>query len=243
MIEKLEIIFQDDNLIAINKPHGLLVHKTNIALDANTSVLKILRKQLGKPIFTIHRIDRKTSGVLLLAFDKKAQSELSKQFMDGTVQKTYHAIVRGFTQDAQKIDYAIKDYNGVTKDAITHYKTLEQFEISLPFGKHDSSRYSLIELKPSTGRYHQLRMHMAHIFHPIIGDRPHGCNKQNKLFKEKFDLMDMMLHAQTLSFTHPYSGDQISVQAKPSESFSRILSTLKSQNINNPAVLDKKHIL
>lgn len=231
LIEELKIIFEDEWFVAIDKPHGLLVHKTNIAKDAKTSVLKILRKQLDKSIFTIHRIDRKTSGVLLMALNKSVQSALAKQFIEGKISKKYLAIVRGFTEEDGTIDYAIKDYSGKIKEAVTDYKTIKRFELPLSFGKHPTSRYSLVALHPKTGRYHQLRMHMAHIFHPIIGDRPHGCNKQNKLFKEEFDLMDMMLHAAELSFHHPETNKRIILKADYSKSFNRILTTLKQQSI------------
>jgi len=228
---ELEVTYQDDFLIAINKPHGLLVHKTNLAMDADNSVLKVLRAQLNKPIFTIHRLDRKTSGVLLIALDKKVQRELSKQFMERSVHKTYLALVRGFTSAHGTIDYAVKDLKGKIKDATTHYKTLKKYELDLPFGKHLTSRYSLVELKPETGRYHQLRMHMAHIFHPIVGDRPHGCNKQNRLFKERFDLMEMMLHAKDIEFFHPALNRRMQVCAPLSDTFNRMLNTFEKENI------------
>jgi len=229
---ELEIVYQDEDLLVVNKPHGLLVHRTSIAKDADTSVLKILRKQLDIRTFTVHRIDRKTSGALIIALNKKTQESLGQQFREGTVKKEYHAIVRGFTDLAGEIDYAIKDYNGVLKEAYTCYKTLKYFELDLPFGQHQTSRYSLVELHPTTGRYHQLRMHMAHIFHPIIGDRPHGCNKQNKLFKEHFKMMDMMLHALNLEFYHPIKNQRIKVDVDYSQNFKKILTKLTSENIH-----------
>jgi len=224
-LAELEILYESDLFIAVNKPAGLLMHRSKIAKDVDVTLLQTLKQQTGKYLYTIHRLDRKTSGVVLFALDKESQSKASKLFQEKQVEKTYHAIVRGHTEDNGMIDYAIKDESGKRKDAITHYECLQKFEIPLPFGKHKTSRYSLIKLKPETGRYHQLRMHMAHIFHPIIGDRPHGCNKQNKLFKEKFHSMTMPLHAIELSIPLP---EAIHVQADYPSEFKRILNLLSS---------------
>ena len=229
----INVIYEDKHLMAVNKPPGLLVHRSNIAKDAETNLLKELRNQTGKFLYTIHRLDRKTSGTLLFALDKETQSTLSKLFQDHKIEKTYHAIVRGYTKDTDIINYPIRNEKAILKDAITKYTTLKRFEIPVAFGKHQTSRYSLIELKPTTGRYHQLRMHMAHIFHPIIGDRPHGCNKQNKLFKEKFDSISMMLHAKRLKFVHPQSKEVLSIESKYSAQFERILSLIADEDISS----------
>lgn len=229
MLDSIEIVFQDEELVIINKPHGLLVHRSAIAKDATTSVLKILRKQLNAKLFTIHRLDRKTSGVMILGLNPNVQSFISQEFKERNVTKVYHAIVRGYIDETGTIDYAIKNDKGVIKDAITKYQCLQRFEIDLPFGKHNTSRYSLVELKPTTGRYHQLRMHLAHIFHPIIGDRPHGCNKQNKLFKEKFGLTKMLLHASTIQFKRSESVNEEKHSASYSAEFSRILEILQNK--------------
>jgi len=220
----LDILFENTAFVAVNKPNGLLIHRSKISADTKETLLQTLRDQTGKFLYTIHRLDRKTSGVVLFAYDKDSQSRVSKLFQEKKVNKTYHAIVRGYTEDLGSIDYAIKNEKGKVKDAITHYQTLERYEIPLAFGKHATSRYSLVELKPETGRYHQLRMHMAHIFHPIIGDRPHGCNKQNKLFKEEFDCMTMLLHAQHLEIP---TEKELSIMAPYPTEFKRILKLLK----------------
>src|SRR5690554_1024095 len=111
------------------------------------------------------------------------------------------------------IDYALKNDNEILQDAVTHFKTLEYLEIDIPFGKHPTSRYSLVEARPTTGRMHQLRKHFAHIFHPIIGDRKHGCNKQNRFFKEQWDMTHMLLHASELSFCHPATNSKVRIEA------------------------------
>ena len=222
----LEIIYQDDDIIAINKPPGLLVHPSRIAADATESAMQNLRDQIGHWVYPVHRLDRKTSGVLVFALNKEVQSQLNLSFKESSVVKRYIAIVRGFTEDEGEIDYALTNLEGKTQEAKTTYKTLKKTEIPLAFGKHQTSRYSLIELFPSTGRYHQLRKHMAHIFHPIIGDRPHGCNKQNKLFKNEFGMNEMLLHAQSLSFEHPITKVELKLEASFHAEFLRMKRTL-----------------
>lgn len=217
----LEIIYQDDYLVAINKPNGLLVHRTKIANDATEFALQILRDQLGRKVYPAHRIDRKTSGILLFSLDENTDSLMQQQFSEGKVDKRYLAIVRGFTPDEELIDYPLKKENGKLQEAITKYKTVDKIELKLPFMGHSTSRYSILEVEPLSGRMHQIRKHLAHVHHPIIGDRPHGCNKQNKLFKEKWNMMSMMLHASSVVFSHPVSNKTIKIKAQPSEEFLR----------------------
>ena len=219
----LEIVFENDELIAINKPHGLLVHRSRIAADATEFAVQILRDQINQVVWPVHRLDRKTSGVLLFAKSKSINSKVQQLFQERKVSKIYKAIVRGFTPESGTIDYALTE-NEKTQDAITHFKTLKHFEIDLPFGKFPTSRYSLVELKPETGRFHQLRKHMAHLRHPIIGDRPHGCNKQNKLWKEKFGMTTMLLHAERLEFV--LDGERIVMEAGIGEVFEEVLGLL-----------------
>lgn len=230
-LRMLEILYQDDNIVAINKPHGLLVHQSPIARDAEEFALQLLRNQLKKAVYPSHRLDRKTSGVLLFALDKATDSIMQQKFQNREVEKKYLALVRGFAPEQMTIDYALKNDNEILQDAVTHFKTLEYFEIDVPFGKHPTSRYSLVEATPETGRMHQLRKHFAHIFHPIIGDRPHGCNKQNKFWLEKFQMNKMLLHASELSFEHPYSNEPIAIKATISEEFQRVLDILRNKII------------
>ncbi len=224
--QPLEILYEDDSLIAINKPHGLLVHRTKIAADATEFAVQLLRDQIGQRVFPVHRLDRKTSGVLLFAKTEAANSYMQQRFLNRELSKTYHALVRGYTKAEGTIDYALTDASNKTKAAVTHYKTLEQYELDLPFGKHNTSRYSLVELAPETGRFHQLRKHMAHIFHPIIGDRPHGCNKQNRLWKEKYGMDKMLLHASRLEFRNE-NGFDIIIAAPKSQLFTEVLAMLR----------------
>ncbi|WP_375444555.1 pseudouridine synthase [uncultured Fibrella sp.] len=228
---ELPILHQADGLVAINKPHGLLVHRSFIAADASEFAVQLLRDQLGQRVYPVHRLDRKTGGVLLFALTDALNSAMQQQFAEGQVHKTYLAIVRGYTPDELDIDYPLRRDDGDGKlgtlqEAFTALKTLQRAEVLIPFGKHATSRYSLVELTPATGRMHQLRKHMAHVFHPIIGDRPHGCNKQNKLFLDQFSMNTMLLHARRLQFIHPTTGESITVEAPFQTEFTRMLGTL-----------------
>jgi len=222
----LEIIYQDEHLIAINKPHGLLVHRSKIANDATEFALQLLRDQIGRQVSPVHRLDRKTSGILLFAFEKEVEIAMHKQFQEALVAKKYLAILRGYAPDQLDIDYPLAKENGNMQEAFTSFVTLQRAEIAVPFGKHETSRYSLVEATPKTGRMHQLRRHFAHIFYPIIGDRKHGCNKQNKFFKEQFEMTTMLLHASELTFIHPVTGNEVKLTAKLHDEFVRVMKLM-----------------
>lgn len=222
----LDILYEDEYLIAVNKPHGLLVHRSPIASDASEFALQILRQQIGKMVHPAHRLDRKTSGVLLFSLNREMDGVIQPMFANRQMSKKYVAVLRGHAPAEGTIDYALKKENGMMQEAITHYKTLALAEIDLPFGKHPTSRYSLVEAQPETGRMHQLRRHFAHILHPIIGDRPHGCNKQNKLWKETFEMDTMMLHASSLSFIHPVHNTRVNIEAPIQPEFARVVDIL-----------------
>ena len=222
----LEIVYQDEHLIAINKPHGLLVHRSKIANDATEFALQILRDQIGRHVNPAHRIDRKTSGILLFAFEKEVEIAMQKQFQESLVLKKYLAILRGYAPEQMDIDYPLAKENGTLQEAFTAFKTLQRAEIDVPFGKHPTSRYSLVEAMPTTGRMHQLRKHFAHIFHPIIGDRKHGCNKQNRFFKEQFEMNTMLLHASWLKFKHPVTELDVEITATPHSEFNRVMQMM-----------------
>jgi tRNA pseudouridine65 synthase len=219
----LAILFRDEHLVAINKPHGLLVHRSPIASDVEEFALQMLRDQLGVRVNPVHRLDRKTGGVLLFAFNKETEIVMQQQFSENKVHKNYLAIVRGHTADSCDIDYPLRKENGTLQEAFTQYVTLQRAEIDVALGAHATSRYSLIEATPTTGRMHQIRKHMSHIFHPIIGDRTHGCNKQNRLFTETWQMNTMLLHASKISFKHPVTGADVIIEAPLQEEFKRVM--------------------
>jgi tRNA pseudouridine65 synthase len=222
----LEVLYEDNELVAINKPHGLLVHRTSIATNASQFAVQELRNQIGQKVHPVHRLDRKTSGVILFAKDASLVAQLQGQFAKKTVRKKYWAILRGYSPVEGLIDYDLTNNEGKTQSAQTQYKLIKHTEIDLPFGKFNTSRYSWVEAEPLTGRMHQLRKHFAHILHPIIGDRPHGCNKQNKLFLEKWGMSNMLLHARSLTFEHPLNDTKIEITAPCSPIFLQMLKTL-----------------
>lgn len=223
----LEIVYQDDHLIAINKPHGLLVHRSSIANDAKEFALQLLRDQVNRHVSPVHRLDRKTGGLLLFAFEKDVEIAMQQQFMNGAVQKKYLAVLRGHAPDQLDIDYPLAKENGTIQEAFTSFVTLKRAELDIAFGKHPTSRYSLVEASPTTGRMHQLRKHFAHIFYPIIGDRKHGCNKQNKFFKEQWEMTTMLLHASELRFIHPVTHQEVHLQAAVQSEFLRVFELMK----------------
>lgn len=222
----LEILYTDEVLVAINKPHGLAVHRSKYVGEAENYALQLLRDQLGQYVFPCHRIDSKTAGVLLFSLNIEVNRLMQQQFALNQVKKRYLAIVRGYTPDLGVIDYPLTNEKGKTQDAITEYKTLKKAELDIPFGRFNTSRYSFVEINPQSGRIHQIRKHFAHIDHPIIGDRPHGCNKQNKLFKDKFNMTTMMLHAAEIVFNHPVNKKEIIIQARLNSEFERIIQLM-----------------
>jgi tRNA pseudouridine65 synthase len=212
----LEILYQDDWLVAINKPSGLLVHRTALDTQASEFAVQTLRDQLGRPVHPCHRLDRPTSGVLLFALDKTSCAQVSQSFADGVVEKRYHAIVRGWTDPVGRIDTPLRseEYPEKTQSAETNYRRLFTLELPHPVGRYASARFSWLELAPKTGRTHQLRRHLAHIRHPILGDTRHGDGKQNRFARETLGLHRLMLHATELRLPHPQSGQPLLIQSE-----------------------------
>ncbi len=230
----LEILYQDDYVVAVNKPHGLLVHRTRLDKDATEFALQMVRNQLNQRVSPIHRLDRKTSGILLFSLNAEVHKAISSQFEAHTIEKEYIALVRGYAPPEGLIDYDLTDNSGKVQKAITEYENVRELEIPVPStsGQHPTSRYSILKVRPRTGRFHQIRKHLAHIMFPIIGDRPHGCNKQNKLFKERWGKMTMMLCATSLKFHHPVYNRDIHVQCSLSADFKSTLKLLNQMNVD-----------
>jgi tRNA pseudouridine65 synthase len=225
----LEILFEDEYLIAINKPSGLLVHRTSIAAEETVFALQMLRDQIGQHVSPVHRLDRPTSGVLLFSKKEEILPLLKEQFSNRSVQKTYLAIVRGIPGiKSDLIDHPLtSERSNKLQEAQTHYKVIAEAEI--PFdttGRYPTSRYSLLELKPETGRTHQIRRHLAHIRHYILGDRKHGDNKQNQFFEKQYGMVNLLLHAKRLEFIHPNSSQKVSIEASLPLHFHETLSIL-----------------
>ena len=225
----LPIIFQDQYFVAINKPHNLLVHRSPIAAEESVFALQLLRDQLGQWVSPCHRIDRKTSGVLLFALDKEADKLVKKQFEAHLVQKKYLALVRGYLPETGTNNRPLAKENGDLQEAITHYRCLQQVELNIEVSKYPTSRYSLAEVMPETGRMHQIRRHFAQLRHYLIGDKTHGECKHNKMFEDRFGLNTMLLHASELSFIHPITNEPVYLQAKMNDEFTAILKAIGMQ--------------
>lgn len=229
-----EILYQDNDLIAINKPSGWLVHRSWLDKHETVVVMQTLRDQIGQHVFPVHRLDRPTSGVLLFALSSEIARLMSEQFATKQIEKTYHAIVRGYVEGEATIDYPLveeldkiadkfSDSNKPAQDAVTTYRGISKIEVPIKVGKFDTARYSFVELKPKTGRKHQLRRHMKHIFHPILGDSKHGDLHQNRAFAKFFSIKRLMLHASKLQITHPINHDPIIIEANLDQQWQDIL--------------------
>ena len=227
-----DIVFEDEWIIAINKPIGILVHRTSISEDTEF-VLQLLRNQIKKRVYPIHRLDRATSGVLLFGKNKEVASLLNTSFRNHMVSKKYLAIVRGFVDEEARIDYPLKsDPFKPEQEAITNYRKLEQTTLDAAISRYPTSRYSLVEIKPQTGRQHQIRKHFAHLRHPVIGDKKHGDCKHNKYFYEVLQIPRMLLHASQLSIEHPFGGQQLCIEAPLDELFTKALTILDFTKAN-----------
>ncbi|PID64011.1 MAG: tRNA pseudouridine(65) synthase TruC [Gammaproteobacteria bacterium] len=220
----LDILYHDEHLVAINKPSGLLVHRSLIDARAQAFAVQLTRDRIGQRVYPVHRLDRATSGVLLFALSGELASQVSEQFVQRVVRKTYLALVRGHTDSEGRIDYPLKerldrladglaDRNKPAQAAITDYCAIEKRELPHPVGRYQTARYTLVSLSPHTGRKHQLRRHMKHIFHPIVGDTTYGDGRHNTFVREQFHCHRLMLHAAGLCLRHPVSKAMLELQA------------------------------
>lgn len=230
----LPILYRDQDLVAIHKPAGLLVHRTNLDRQANRFAVQMLRDQVGRQVWPIHRLDRGTSGILLFAFSPPMARALSEQFARGFVDKRYLAVVRGHPPESGTIDHPLSrqtDPNepnahmvaGREQPAVTTYRRLAITEIPVQVDRYPSSRYALLEANPQTGRRHQIRRHLKHISHPIVGDATYGKGRHNRLFTVMFGCARLLLACTGLAFDHPANGQRISLLTEPADDFAGLL--------------------
>ncbi len=217
MTEPLElpVLYCDEWLAVVNKPAGLMVHDSALARGETDFAADRLREQFGKPIFLIHRLDRATSGCLLLAFDRETASTLGKAVMAGGIQKDYWAVCRGWPVERQfTVDHPLDGGPGkpLKKPAQTVFDVLASCELELPSAGFATSRYALLRASPITGRFRQIRRHLKHLSHHLIGDTSHGDGRHNRQFR-MLGIHRMLLHAQRLGFVHPQSGVPLSIEA------------------------------
>jgi tRNA pseudouridine65 synthase len=241
-MNSLPILYHDKHLVAVNKPSGLLVHRSDVDRHETRNAMKSVRDQLGQWVYPVHRLDKATSGALLFALDKETARQLAELFSGGRVCKSYLAVVRGFTREEEQIDHPLKekvdkmtdqkaDKDKPGKQAITGYRRLATIEIPRPVGRYSTARYSLVKAAPLTGRTHQIRRHMKHIFHPVVGDTTYGDGRQNDFFRQNFNCCRLLLHAHSIAFVHPYTGAQLYIQAPLDTVFCDLFQTLHWDNI------------
>ena len=230
------IVFQDDDMVVVYKPAGILVHRTNISQD-RVFVMQNLRRQIGREVFPIHRLDRATSGLLVFALSSKVAALLGKQLEKNELDKTYHALVRGWFYLSQKMNAPlIREEDGKSQEAETHFKLVEHLELPIEYRGFATSRYSLIEAKPITGRTHQIRRHLAKLRSYIVGDTKHGDGKQNKLFRENYNCSHMWLNASALYFSHPVTREPLRLQAPILDPYGKFVDKLSITSLQNRKV-------
>jgi len=197
----LVVLYRDDDLVVVAKPSGLLVHRG--WGDDDVVAMTLARDLVGRPVHPVHRLDRGTSGALVFALGADGARGLGAAFAAGAVDKRYLALVRGVTPEAGVVDHPIpRPEDGPRVPAVTAYARLGVFE-----------RFSLVEARPQTGRLHQVRRHLKHISHPVVGDVSYGKGDVNRLFRARFGLRRLALHAARLAFDHPRTGARVSVVA------------------------------
>ncbi|AXM41697.1 pseudouridine synthase [Xanthomonas oryzae] len=221
--DPLQILYQDDVLAVVDKTAGLMVHDSKLARGEDDFLADRLREQLGRPIFLVHRLDRATSGCLLLAFDRETASALGKALMSGDVQKDYLAVCRGWPAEPRfTVDHDLDGGPGkpVKKPALTHFQRLATGELQVPSTGFATSRYALLRCQPQTGRFRQIRRHLKHLSHHLIGDTSHGDGRHNRNFR-MLGIHRMLLHAKRLAFPHPADGRRIRVTAPLDDEFTK----------------------
>ncbi len=234
----LDILYRDDCLVAIHKPTGLLVHRSDIDRHETRFAVQLLRDQIGQRVHPLHRLDKGTSGVLLFALDAASAREVGGQFQRDGVNKRYLAIVRGWPPEAGAIDHPLSrqfdDYGrkfsaGSPTEAlpaVTEFRRLATIELPEAVDRYPTSRYALVELAPKTGRQHQLRRHLKHIAHPVIGDATWGKGIHNRFFRQRFGCGRLLLACTRLDLRHPQDGRALSITAPLEDSFAKVSSTL-----------------
>jgi tRNA pseudouridine65 synthase len=237
-MEELGIIYQDQYLVAINKPSGLLVHRSKIDPHETRFALQLLRDQIGQHVYPVHRLDKPTSGVLLFALSSEIARKVSEGFANHCVKKTYLAVVRGFAPEQGTIDHPLKDKadkfadrdkskQTPAREAVSYFSRLATIELPIFIDRYPQSRYSLLEVQPITGRKHQIRRHLKHIGHPIIGDAKHGKGVHNRFFEQHYDCGRLLLACTKLELMHPVSNEPLQLNAQLDKRFNSLMKRFK----------------
>jgi tRNA pseudouridine65 synthase len=227
MHQPLTILYDDDDLVAVHKPAGLLVHRSSIDSRAERFLLQTLRDQIGAAVHPVHRLDKATSGIVVFARHAQAASRLAQAFRDGAVTKTYVAVVRGWAPEAVDIDHPLRDIADQrsrrqtfdSREAFTAVRCLARAELAAAVGRYPTARYSLVTCHPRTGRRHQIRRHLKHLRHPIIGDVNYGDGAHNRFFRDALGITRLLLAASLLRVPHPRTDQAIELHAPLDASF------------------------
>lgn len=220
--QPIPLLYQDEHLVVVNKPAGMLVHRSRVADGETRFLLQTLRDQLGQHLFPVHRLDRPTSGAMVLALSSDMASRIAALWHQPSVSKHYLAVVRGYMAEQGELDHPLVpeadkrvagSANREAQEARSNWQTLAQAELPIAVGPYASARYSLVRLQPLTGRRHQLRRHCAHLRHPIIGDVNHGDNKHNRAMREQLGVPGLLLHSHELQLPHPLTGELLQLRA------------------------------
>ncbi|ALM53692.1 pseudouridine synthase [Halomonas huangheensis] len=210
MSQPLPILYQDDHLVAVHKPAGMLVHRSPLATDASEFLVQRLRDQIGQRVYPVHRLDRPTSGIILFALSSNIASRLSQSFSEHQIDKRYLAVVRGVGPVEQCINRPLREEDGIrpkaempAMDAVTEVRRLDSVELPVQVDRYPQTRYSLMAVHPLSGRRHQIRRHLSGIGYPIIGDAKHGKGNHNRFFRDRLDCGRLLLSATSLRFEHP----------------------------------------
>jgi tRNA pseudouridine65 synthase len=217
MTSSLEVLYQDGYIVAVDKPAWWVVHRTRGARDAEV-VVQTLRRQLGGEVYPVHRLDRQASGVLVLARTREAASVIGRQLREapGTWHKRYLGLCRGVLERGCTVDHPVRGPGGVRREAQTHLDPLEVY----------CQRYTLVRATPVTGRRHQIRYHLKHLSHPLLGDANYGQGRLNRFFRGTFALDRLFLHAEHLRLLHPVEDRQLELSSPLPEGLRRVLECL-----------------
>jgi tRNA pseudouridine65 synthase len=232
----LPLLYRDEHMVVVDKPAGLLVHRSPIDRRETRFALQLLRDQLGQRVHPVHRLDKPTSGALAFALDADAARALEAAFASRAVGKTYLAVVRGWPEETGVIDRplgVVEDarlgpQTDELRDATTHFRCLERYELPVRVDRYPTSRYALLELRPLTGRRHQLRRHLATASHPIVGDTTYGKARHNHLFVERYGVRRLLLACTRLEFPPlPWRGVPLVIDAPLAGEFAAVLAALR----------------
>ena len=220
------ILYSDEHIVVVDKPAGIPVHRSRLVNDDKIFLIDQVRALVDGPLHLIHRLDRATSGVLLIGRNAEVAGTLGRQFMQREVEKTYLAVCRGWPEEAGEIDYPLPGVreNSDRKPALTRWKRLATIEVPIAINRYPQQRYALVEISPETGRYRQIRRHFAHLRHPLIGDTSHGRTEHNRLFKQYYSVHRLLLHASRLQFDHPLDERRMCIEAPLDAEFAGLLA-------------------